>query len=117
MKAKPPGTARHPLTRNKHPLTCNWMKVIRSRSSQGGLPTWSMLTLALVAYIGWKWFDGFVGVVAGVLFAASAGVTGLASLQPQDPPAALLLLGWPFLAAAGGALVRAGRLAGGQGAG
>jgi signal transduction histidine kinase len=44
-------------------------------------------------------------LVAGVLFAASAGVTGLASLQAQEPPAALLLLGWPFLAAAGGALV------------
>lgn len=44
-------------------------------------------------------------LVAGGLFAASAGVTGLASLQSQDPPAALLLLGWPFLAAAGGALV------------
>jgi signal transduction histidine kinase len=44
-------------------------------------------------------------LVAGALFAASAGVTGLASLERQDPPAALLLLGWPFLAAAGGALV------------
>jgi signal transduction histidine kinase len=44
-------------------------------------------------------------LVAGVLFAASAGVTGLASLQSQDPPAALLLLGWPFFAAAGAALV------------
>jgi signal transduction histidine kinase len=44
-------------------------------------------------------------LVAGVLFAASAGVTGLASLQPQEPPVVLLLVGWPFLAAAGGALV------------
>ena len=44
-------------------------------------------------------------LVAGVLFVASAGVTGLASLRPQEPPATLLLLGWPFLAATGGALV------------
>ncbi len=38
---------------------------------------------------------------AGVLFAASASVTGLALLSPQDPPSALLLLGWPVLAAVG----------------
>ena len=31
----------------------------------------SMATLALVAYMGWKWFDGYVGAVAGVLFALS----------------------------------------------
>jgi len=44
-------------------------------------------------------------LVAGLLFAASAGTTGLAALERQDPPSALLLLGWPFFAAAGGALV------------
>lgn len=44
-------------------------------------------------------------VVAGVLFAASASVAGLSSLQAQDPPAVLLLVGWPFLAAAGAAIV------------
>jgi hypothetical protein len=40
---------------------------------------WSMLTLVLVAYIGWKWFDGYVGVVAGVLFAVSPHMIGFAN--------------------------------------
>ncbi|HEX6961137.1 MAG TPA: hypothetical protein VF175_04670, partial [Lacipirellula sp.] len=39
----------------------------------------SMLTLALVAYVGWKWFDGFVGAVAGVLFAVSPHMIGFAN--------------------------------------
>jgi hypothetical protein len=39
----------------------------------------SMLTFALVAYVGWKWFDGFVGVVAGVLFAVSPHMIGFAN--------------------------------------
>jgi hypothetical protein len=40
---------------------------------------WSMLTLALISYIGWKWFDGFVAVVAGVLFAVSPQMIGFAN--------------------------------------
>jgi signal transduction histidine kinase len=44
-------------------------------------------------------------LVAGALFAASAGVTGLSALAKQDPPSALLLLGWPVLAVVGGVLL------------
>jgi signal transduction histidine kinase len=44
-------------------------------------------------------------LVAGVLFSVSAGITGLSSLTPQDPPISLLFLGWPVLAGAGGALL------------
>ena len=40
---------------------------------------WSMATMALVAYIGWKWFDAYVGVVAGVLFALSPHAIVLAN--------------------------------------
>jgi hypothetical protein len=39
---------------------------------------WSMLTLALLAYMGWKWFDGFVGAVVAVLFALSPHMIGFA---------------------------------------
>ncbi|MBA3481757.1 MAG: glycosyltransferase family 39 protein, partial [Pirellulales bacterium] len=38
----------------------------------------SMLTLALIAFMGWKWFDGYVGAVAGVLFALSPHLIALA---------------------------------------
>jgi len=44
-------------------------------------------------------------LVAGVLFSVSAGLTGLAALFPQSPPSALLLLGWPLFAVAGGVLL------------
>ncbi len=44
-------------------------------------------------------------LAAGTAFAASASVTGLAALSVQQPPSALLLLGWPFLAAAGGVVL------------
>lgn len=40
---------------------------------------WSMLTLALVAFIGAKWFDGYVGLVAAVLFALSPYLIGIAN--------------------------------------
>lgn len=39
---------------------------------------WSMLTLVLLAYVGWKWFDGYVGAVAAVLFAVSPHMIGFA---------------------------------------
>jgi signal transduction histidine kinase len=44
-------------------------------------------------------------VVAGIGFAASAGVTGLSALTAQRPPSVLLLLGWPLLAVIGGVLL------------
>lgn len=40
-------------------------------------------------------------LVAGVLFLASAGVTGLSMRSTQDPPTALVLLGWPVMAMVG----------------
>lgn len=40
---------------------------------------WSMLTLVLLAYVGWKWFDGYVGAVAAVLFAVSPHMIGFAN--------------------------------------
>lgn len=39
---------------------------------------WSMLTMAFLAYLGWKWFDGYVGVVAAVFFAVSPHMIGFA---------------------------------------
>jgi signal transduction histidine kinase len=44
-------------------------------------------------------------LVAGMLFATSAGLTGLAALSPQSPPSALLLLGWPLFAVTGAVLL------------
>lgn len=44
-------------------------------------------------------------LVAGLLFATSAGLTGLASLSPQSPPSALLFLGWPLFAVVGAILL------------
>ena len=44
-------------------------------------------------------------LVAGLAFAISAGLTGVALLSPQSPPSLLLLLGWPILALAGAALL------------
>ena len=44
-------------------------------------------------------------LVTGVLFAVSAGLTGLAALWPQQPPSALLLLGWPLFAVVGAVLL------------
>ena len=44
-------------------------------------------------------------LAASVAFSASAGVTGLSALSPQDPPSTLLLLGWPLLAIVGGVLL------------
>ncbi len=43
--------------------------------------------------------------MAGTLFAASAGVTGLSAASRQDPPSVLLFLGWPILALVGGVLL------------
>ncbi len=39
---------------------------------------WSMLTLLIIGYMGWKWFDGYVGAVAAVLFALSPHMIGFA---------------------------------------
>jgi hypothetical protein len=38
----------------------------------------SMASLALVAYIGWKWFDPYVGFVAAILFALSPHIISMA---------------------------------------
>jgi hypothetical protein len=39
----------------------------------------SMATLALVAYVGWRWFNGYVGFVAAVLFTFSPHIIGMAN--------------------------------------
>lgn len=44
-------------------------------------------------------------LAAGVAFSLSASLTGLSALSPQHPPSALLFLGWPVLAVAGGVLL------------
>jgi signal transduction histidine kinase len=44
-------------------------------------------------------------VAAGVVFAVGAGITALSTLSPQDPPSALLLLGWSVSAVVGGVLL------------
>jgi hypothetical protein len=38
----------------------------------------SMATLALVAYIAWKWFNGYAAFVAGVFYALSPHIIGMA---------------------------------------
>lgn len=44
-------------------------------------------------------------VAAGVAFSASAGLTGLAAVGSQHPPALLLMLGWPVFAVVGAILL------------
>jgi signal transduction histidine kinase len=44
-------------------------------------------------------------LVAAACFSVSAGITGMASLEPQTPPAVTLLVAWPIFALAGGVVL------------
>src|SRR4029079_4396755 len=37
----------------------------------------SMATLVLISYVAWKWFDGYVAAVVGVLYAFSPHIIGM----------------------------------------
>ncbi len=39
----------------------------------------SMASLVLIAYVGWRWFNGYVGFVAAVLYALSPQIIGMAT--------------------------------------